>query len=104
MSNEEPKPSGSQAGPTSHHQDDGKGSPGSGPDTAQGSEKESTQPQTYIENVEATRVHSSRQWKSIFRQAWNWKPKPARYDPDNPPKFTIWLNLLFGFVFYSPPF
>ena len=37
------------------------------------------------------------QWGTILR-LWNWKPKPARYDVKNPPKFTIWLNLLFAFV------
>src|SRR5688572_10376563 len=34
---------------------------------------------------------------SAIRRLWNWKPKPARYDAENPPKFTIWLNMLFGF-------
>ncbi|KAK4249226.1 major facilitator superfamily domain-containing protein [Corynascus novoguineensis] len=36
-------------------------------------------------------------WNKL-RRAWNWKPSPARYDPENPPKFTIWLNVLFGFA------
>lgn len=41
--------------------------------------------------------------RSALRRAWEWKPKPARYDPENPPKFTIWLNLLFAFVSDPPP-
>jgi hypothetical protein len=36
--------------------------------------------------------------RDIISRLWSWKPKPARYDPENPPKFTIWLNILFGFV------
>ncbi|KAL2015232.1 hypothetical protein VTK56DRAFT_6046 [Thermocarpiscus australiensis] len=35
---------------------------------------------------------------AVIRRLWNWKPRPARYDAANPPKFTIWLNLLFGFA------
>lgn len=34
----------------------------------------------------------------LFSLIWNWKPKPAQYDPDNPPKFSLALNLLFAFV------
>ncbi|KAK3897602.1 major facilitator superfamily domain-containing protein [Staphylotrichum tortipilum] len=37
-------------------------------------------------------------WATRLRRAWNWKPKPARYDPANPPEFTLWLNVLFGFA------
>jgi hypothetical protein len=73
---------------------------------AEGSKKESTQPQTEAEVVGRIGVLPSTKWKWILlliRQAWNWKPPPARYDADNPPKFTIWLNLLFGFVFHHPP-
>lgn len=29
---------------------------------------------------------------------WHWKPSATRYDPDNPPKFTVWLNILFAFA------
>ncbi|KAK4213082.1 major facilitator superfamily domain-containing protein [Rhypophila decipiens] len=35
---------------------------------------------------------------SRVQRAWNWIPPPARYDPENPPKFTVWLNMLFGFA------
>lgn len=37
-------------------------------------------------------------WKNRFQTLWHWKPKAARYDPDNPPEFTMWINILFGFV------
>ena len=40
----------------------------------------------------------TRSWKGHARQLWKWTPPPARYDPDNPPKFTVWINLLFAFV------
>lgn len=33
---------------------------------------------------------------------WHWKPSATRYDPDNPPKFTVWLNILFAFVGLGP--
>jgi hypothetical protein len=35
---------------------------------------------------------------SSIRRVYEWKPKPARYDPENPPKFTLSLNILFAFV------
>jgi len=37
----------------------------------------------------------------IWKRIWNhplWTPKPARYDVDNPPEFTVWINILFAFV------
>ncbi|KAK4146592.1 major facilitator superfamily domain-containing protein [Dichotomopilus funicola] len=34
----------------------------------------------------------------LLHKAWKWQPKPARYDPEKPPKFTLWLNILFGFA------
>ncbi|KAK3338079.1 major facilitator superfamily domain-containing protein [Neurospora tetraspora] len=37
-------------------------------------------------------------WKNRFQTLWHWKPKAARYDPDNPPEFTMWINILFGFA------
>jgi hypothetical protein len=33
-----------------------------------------------------------------LQQAWHWKPKPARYDVDNPPDFSVSLNVLFAVV------
>jgi hypothetical protein len=38
----------------------------------------------------------------LVRRIWNWKPRPARYDPEDPPEFTVWLNILFGLVSPSP--
>ncbi|KAH8912071.1 MFS general substrate transporter [Coniochaeta sp. PMI_546] len=31
-----------------------------------------------------------------IRRIWHWKPSTTRYDPNNPPKFTVWLNILFA--------
>ncbi len=42
--------------------------------------------------------------RGLIYRTWKWIPKPARYDPDNPPKFTVWLNILFAFVSHSPFF
>ncbi|KAH6631480.1 major facilitator superfamily domain-containing protein [Chaetomium tenue] len=50
-----------------------------------------------IEDTAAPDVPESTK-RSALRRAWEWKPKPARYDPENPPKFTIWLNMLFSFA------
>lgn len=38
------------------------------------------------------------------RRCWEvltWTPKRCRWDPDDPPKFNMALNLLFGFVSLS---
>ncbi|KAK1831829.1 major facilitator superfamily domain-containing protein [Podospora conica] len=37
-------------------------------------------------------------WRDRVRRLWRWMPPPARYDPENPPKFTVWMNLLFAFA------
>lgn len=37
----------------------------------------------------------------LARRVWNvvsWTPKRCRWDPEDPPKFSLGLNLLFGFV------
>ena len=37
----------------------------------------------------------------MARELWRivtWTPKRCRWDPDSPPKFSMSLNLLFGFV------
>ena len=39
-----------------------------------------------------------RRKRGATQHMWQWKPKSARYDPENPPKFTIYLNLLFAIV------
>jgi hypothetical protein len=41
---------------------------------------------------------------NFARMVWNfvtWTPKRCRWDPESPPKFSMWLNLLFGFVSLS---
>lgn len=38
---------------------------------------------------------------NFARKVWDvvtWTPKRCRWDPESPPKFSMWLNLLFGFV------
>jgi len=38
---------------------------------------------------------------AFARKCWNfitWTPKRCRWDPEDPPKFSMALNLLFGFV------
>lgn len=54
------------------------------------------------EGVVGTETGASRQSVSLLRTIWEWKPKPARYDPDDPPKFSLALNILFAFV-SAPP-
>ncbi|RKU48874.1 hypothetical protein DL546_008274 [Coniochaeta pulveracea] len=46
------------------------------------------------EDVQA--VTSSAQPASFAHRLYEWKPKPTRYDPENPPKFTLGLNILFA--------
>jgi hypothetical protein len=39
--------------------------------------------------------------KAFAKKCWSyvtWVPKRCRWDIDNPPKFSLALNLLFGFV------
>lgn len=37
-------------------------------------------------------------WKTIVRRTLDWTPRPSRYDVNNPPEFTVWLNVLFALV------
>lgn len=39
--------------------------------------------------------------EGTIRRLWNWKPNSTRYDPDDPPKFTVWLNILFAAVSFA---
>lgn len=52
------------------------------------------------QNSETPRPSSSRlqRYRASLHKAWKWQPRPARYDPENPPKFTLWLNIMFSFV------
>lgn len=50
------------------------------------------------EGVDVTEADGPRRGVSLFSMIWDWKPKPAQYDPENPPKFSLALNLLFAFV------
>jgi hypothetical protein len=50
-----------------------------------------------VERVSST---SSRE-NEVLQRLWKrltWSPKRCRWDPENPPKFSMGLNLLFGFV------
>src|SRR5690349_3052528 len=96
--------------PTPEH--DGKGTPRvtseatskATSEAAQGSDGGDISHRDATNDVETADVSQQEKWGTI-RRAWRWKPKPARYDPKNPPKFTIWLNILFGFVRrHHPPF
>ena len=87
-------------GPDNGH--DGKGTPQSGSAAAQGFDKKNTQTLGHTDDMETAGLSQPGKWSAGLRRAWDWKPKPARYDPENPPKFTIWLNMLFGFVSHRP--
>jgi hypothetical protein len=92
-----PLDQGSESNPGPGHGQRGKGTPQ--PEN-EADEKSASDNAPNINGIDDTAVLSapgSTKW-SPLRRAWEWKPKPARYDPDNPPKFTIWLNMLFGFV------
>jgi hypothetical protein len=78
------------------------GTPQSESTAVQESDKEDTPTQDHTDNMETAGLSQPGKWSATLRRAWNWKPKPARYDPENPPKFTIWLNMLFGFVSHGP--
>lgn len=81
-----------------HH---GKGIPQPANEKSQDSSDGNTVDGQDLADISTANGLQARGWSIIYR-LWNWKPKPARYDPENPPKFTIWLNVLFGFV--KPPF
>ncbi|KAK4035036.1 major facilitator superfamily domain-containing protein [Parachaetomium inaequale] len=74
------------------------GTPQSESTAAQESDKENTPTHGHTDDMETAGLSQPGKWSPSFQRAWNWKPKPARYDPENPPKFTIWLNMLFGFA------
>jgi hypothetical protein len=40
--------------------------------------------------------------EGAMRRIWHWKPSATRYDADDPPKFTVWLNILFALVSLGP--
>lgn len=43
------------------------------------------------------RIRENETMKTLWRVV-SWTPKRCRWDPENPPRFTLALNLLFGFV------
>ncbi|KAK0627314.1 MFS general substrate transporter [Immersiella caudata] len=45
-----------------------------------------------------TTAQPPKKWRQRLHAAKTWTPPPARYDPSNPPKFTIWLNILFSYA------
>jgi hypothetical protein len=59
-----------------------------------------------LPSVDMDLVHEERQtppWRTngFAMKCWNvamWTPKRCRWDPEDPPKFNLALNLLFGFV------
>jgi hypothetical protein len=34
----------------------------------------------------------------LAKRLWKWQPASVRYDQENPPKFTLLMNLVFSFV------
>ena len=51
-----------------------------------------------LEGSEAS--HQSKRWAIIgtIYQGLSWTPRTCRYDPENPPKFSLAMNFLFAFV------
>lgn len=60
-------------------------------------EKAATQDTASVESVES---EGDKRKTLLYRvgKFLIWMPKRCRYDPDNPPKFNLALNLLFAFV------
>jgi hypothetical protein len=85
-----------------------KGISASQPAPANGADEEREQLETKEipsngHDVERVSSASSRK-KGVLQRLWKvltWSPKRCRWDPKNPPKFSMGLNLLFGFVSYS---
>ncbi|KAK3292124.1 major facilitator superfamily domain-containing protein [Chaetomium fimeti] len=90
---------GSESNPRPDHEQPGKGtpSPQPGTETDEKSARDNKPTASRIDDTPASGVPESTKWSTLQR-VWNWKPKAARYDPENPPEFTIWLNMLFGFA------
>ncbi|KAK4454468.1 major facilitator superfamily domain-containing protein [Podospora aff. communis PSN243] len=49
-------------------------------------------------SVETLTTSQHPKWRQLFNRAQAWTPAPARYDPSNPPKFTVWINILFAYA------
>ena len=47
---------------------------------------------------EPTNGTSPRRRRTFVRRIWEWVPPPARYNLEDPPKFTLALNFLFSAV------
>lgn len=84
-----------ESGPEPDLGQDGKGAPQSGTETPLG--------RLRVGHIEPADASERTIWR-VIRRLWHWKPGPARYDAENPPKFTLWLNILFGFVSCPTPF
>lgn len=74
------------------------------PDNDEADEKDD-QKNLFKESVESLSVASvDRDTSGLIPRAWafiTWTPKRCRWDPENPPPFSLPLNLLFGFVSLS---
>ena len=56
---------------------------------------------TSTRSVDEKRRFAQVRDSELARKCWTivtWTPRRCRWDPDNPPKFSMALNLLFGFV------
>lgn len=63
-----------------------------GEDSKESTSTTSTDKNGYITQIKE-HEYSKKIWKFV-----SWTPKRCRWDPDDPPKFSMSLNLLFGFV------
>jgi len=69
------------------------------PKPSQSNDQE-TQPTTCIDDTlveEKSTPSKPTTWQKFYELA-SYTPRRCRYDPENPPKFSLALNLLFGFA------
>ncbi|KAH6856918.1 major facilitator superfamily domain-containing protein [Chaetomium sp. MPI-CAGE-AT-0009] len=88
---------GPESDPEPVHEQPGKGTRQPGNEINEKPVRDSTPATSGIGDTPALGAPGPTKW-STLRRVWKWKPKAARYDPESPPEFTIWLNILFSFA------
>lgn len=66
-----------------------------------GKSDEDVNESTSIGSLEEKKRFATLRENGFAKKVWafvTWTPKRCRWNPDNPPKFSTALNLLFGFV------